>query len=767
MHRMVKVSDPLFSKQWHFRLLGDIETIWNDYTGRGIRVGVFDDGLQYTHFDLAPNYRADLELRLNGVTMNPSPITLRGEEPDAHGTAVSGLIAAAANGRGGVGVAWGASLTGVNYLSDPAIYEYYSPEALRWTANFDVANNSWGYGEGAFFQPEQRSDATAKAEAAAWRYAVAEGRGGLGTVIVLAAGNEGTNANGTPMNGMFEVINVSAIGRKGAVESYSNYGSNILVAAPAAEVTTDLMGSNGYDTRSGAAGDATFDFNGTSAATPVVSGVAALVLEADPSLSWRDVREILATSARLTGGITGTADDWAIGKTVFQTSPTRGTPSGDTWNDGGRAYSPDYGFGRVDAYAAVRLAEVWQMIDGTDPEGAADVVTVSSNRTVNFAGRDGASARLSVAVTDSLRIEHIAVTLRLSYTTPNPDRDDVLITLRAPDGTTFGLTFPLWRSQSVSDSGSGLAESARGGATWTFGVAHALDMNARGTWSVTVENMVGGTGNSGGRLGNLSLKFSGDDWDRNDIHHITRDYLLARSKDGDRATAQASGARDGVIWDKNGGIDWIEMATIRSAIAANLSDGGTISVGGVRWARIGDHKGSGGIENLVTGDGADRLTGNALDNRLVGMRGNDTLSGRGGDDVLEGRSGSDSLSGGDGDDLLSGGSGHDTLSGGNGDDVLDGGSGNDQLTGGDGADTFYFGDVFGDDTVNDFVQGADVLYLWSDTLGALGFDDFLARYVSDATEGARITLDDQGSVTLAGILKASLMASDVILDFAF
>lgn len=101
-------------------------------------------------------------------------------------------------------------------------------------------------------------------------------------------------------------------------------------------MTTDRIGSYGYDVT-----DYTSRFNGTSAATPIVSGVVALMLEANPNLGYRDVQEILALSAR---PIDAASPDWT-------------TNRANTWNGGGFRVSHDYGFGLVDATAAVRLAE--------------------------------------------------------------------------------------------------------------------------------------------------------------------------------------------------------------------------------------------------------------------------------------------------------------------------------------------------------------------------------------------------------------------------
>src|SRR5204862_474058 len=93
-------------------------------------------------------------------------------------------------------------------------------------------------------------------------------------------------------------ITVGALDPSGAHASYSNTGAPLLVSAysngtSGAITTTDLVGNDGF-----ASGDYTFGFGGTSAAAPMVSGVVALMLSANPALSYRDVQRILATTAR-------------------------------------------------------------------------------------------------------------------------------------------------------------------------------------------------------------------------------------------------------------------------------------------------------------------------------------------------------------------------------------------------------------------------------------------------------------------------------------
>ncbi len=117
-------TDPLYtngSQAW-LGLLGrlggtnylGLERIWDDYRGQGVRVGVWDDGVQSNHPDLSTNYNPTLHVSLPGVgTNNGQPISLTNPSPNGHGTAVGGVIAADNNGVGGVGVAFDARVTGV------------------------------------------------------------------------------------------------------------------------------------------------------------------------------------------------------------------------------------------------------------------------------------------------------------------------------------------------------------------------------------------------------------------------------------------------------------------------------------------------------------------------------------------------------------------------------------------------------------------------------------------------------------------------------
>lgn len=108
-------EDPLVSLQWHLSNLGttrasvagydiNVDDAWNDYSGKGLLIGIIDSGVDETHPDLIANYRHDLAWNLPTNEPGGAP---HDDDPYAdHGTAVAGLIAAAANGIGVVGVAY-------------------------------------------------------------------------------------------------------------------------------------------------------------------------------------------------------------------------------------------------------------------------------------------------------------------------------------------------------------------------------------------------------------------------------------------------------------------------------------------------------------------------------------------------------------------------------------------------------------------------------------------------------------------------------------
>ena len=320
-------DDPLFYDQWY---LSDANVIpvWNDYTGDGVHVGVYELGMvDLDHSDLVDNLSQD--------TID------NGDEDfiDGHTTLVAGVIGASRNDKGSIGVAYDAAISSRSLQTSDS--DFLDLGILLDYKNYDIVNNSWAFGTP--FEPVfQNVPETSEA----YLSAVRDGRNGLGTIIINAAGNErseGGSSNTADFNNLF-AITVGAINKNADIASleiqqdpFSNPGSNILVSAPGSNITsTSVLLENSNGSTFGNSHETT---QGTSFATPLVSGVAALMLEANSNLGYRDVQEILAYSARI-------VDDQ---NTSWQTN------GANNWNGGGLHFSHDYGFGNVDALAAVTL----------------------------------------------------------------------------------------------------------------------------------------------------------------------------------------------------------------------------------------------------------------------------------------------------------------------------------------------------------------------------------------------------------------------------
>lgn len=678
-------SDPLYAQQWHFALLGDIETIWDEFTGTGVHVGVWDDGIEVDHPDLAANYDPSLHFVHDGITYAPTPLT----SADGHGTCTAGLIGAVAgNDAGGVGVAFGVTLTAVNTF-DPATYATRAIEAasIRWAANFDIMSNSWGWSPGYRALQDIGDQGTNHFGYDKWYGEVSQtGRGGLGTIIVQAAGNDTKNANGDGLNASRYTITVAATDQAGNAQYYTNFGACILVAAPASAVTTDLSGNAGYN----GAGDSdpaprayTTDFGGTSAATPTVAGIVALMLDANDGLGWRDVQNILAFSASETGsgyGNAGTGEE--VGQWV--------TGTAGTWNGGGHAFHASYGYGMVDAFAAVRMAEAWGVLHPT-AQTSANEQQISVHY---FGGAVGipdfgtagpSAADAQVTVTQNLAIESVYVTVDITHAAGS----DLILTLISPDGTE--VTF---------FANEGKASLMSAGFEYTFGIDALRGYTSAGDWTLRVTDTNGG---NVGVINGFDLQFFGGVACANDVHTITDDFLTLAGLEGGRS----------LLSDTNGGLDWLNMAAISGDIVANLNASGAVTVAGVAWFTLGPVV---QFEHLYAGDGDDLITGNRLGNDIWAARGDDLLRGSAGDDRLNG------------------------------------GQGADRLVGGRGADAFVFDMGCGADKVRDFASTVDAVIfdqgLWG---GGLSAAQVIGRFATLVAGGVVFDFGGGNVVTFAGV----------------
>jgi len=717
-------SDTLFSQQWHLNQsvgwlfdLGDLSSVWDDYTGDGVLVAVIDDAVQRAHHQLDDNYSISLDWDFENGDTNPT-----GVDGDNHGTAVAGIIGAARDGVGTVGVAYGATIFGMSigpfindHFIDTMIASLSSVGGYAAGAGYiaghqgDVANMSLGTQYTGNWFDDALSTTKMNNLETAIDYAAANGRGGLGVIMVKSAGNArntnpgdggniGHDANASSWNANIHTISVAAVDQGGFVSSYSSHGANILISgfgSPSAGqvVTTDRLGAEGYN--SGANPDYTFGFNGTSAAAPMVTGVVALMLEANSSLGWRDVQEILAYSARHVGSA---VDGVSTAGSEEYAWDWNGAVD---WNGGGLHFSNDYGFGLVDAFAAVRMAETWQ----TSNTSANDVTTFNDvlNATQTLTGSNVADSFVFTP-NSVIRIEH--VTVDISFTQWH-DMGDLDIVLIAPDGTEIHLIDNIGEDDGTSAGGFG---SGR----WTFSSPGLMGMLSSGSWTLVLRDADSSIA-SPITVNDIDIRFHGAASSTSAQFIFTNEFSDFAGVGG-HGTSFAGGST---------GTDTLNAAAVTSNTLIDLSTNSGI-IDGV--AITNSH-----IQRVYTGDGNDTIQGDAFSEYLDGGRGNDVITGGVANETIVGGAGNDRLIGGAGDDSLLGGAGNDTLSGGTGNDALDGGDGDDifLFENGEGADADFLDGGLGHDKIR---------------LGGAGVFNFTGAFNTTSIEEIEFNADGAGVV---------------------
>lgn len=373
--------DPLYPQQWYLNHDGgnqlaagshiEAEKAWDITRGvRSVVVAVVDDSFDLNHPDFQGSGKivAPKDFRDNDFV----PLPGKDKEP-SHGTACAGLAVAEENGTGIVGVAPGCALMPIRttgFLDDQSV-----EAILNWAIEKGAGVISCSWGASAVYFP------LSLRQKAAITRAATQGRKGKGCVILFAAGNANRPIDGTvnernwPRNLLSgntqwlsgfavhpDVIAVSASTSLSKKAAYSNWGTNIAVCAPSNNappgmwfqgagfmqtqpaiasslpglgmLTTDQIGAAGYHP-----GNFSNNFGGTSSSTPIVAGVAALVLSANPDLTAAQVKRILQETA---DKIVDTNPD-----------PQLGVRAG-TYDASG--HSPWFGYGKVNAAKAVQAA---------------------------------------------------------------------------------------------------------------------------------------------------------------------------------------------------------------------------------------------------------------------------------------------------------------------------------------------------------------------------------------------------------------------------
>ncbi|WP_373276528.1 S8 family peptidase [Xanthomonas campestris] len=540
--RASAAGDPLYRYQWHLSnqgqpVIGDSRPVAGvdmdvdllhalGIRGRGVRVGVVDDGLEIGHEDLAGNIIPNGSHNFGNGSHDPTP-----SDPGfGHGTSVAGIIAAIGwNGRGGRGVAPEALLSGFDFLGSDSAGNYaevrYSwgdgPEART----LDVFNNSWGSASDLYpdFPLEERQS---------WEALMRSTRGGLGGIYIKSAGNsfrrfrirdaEGNVvnacselsrtlnvgcllANVDPLSNLPATIVVASVDATGKRASYSSSGSALWISGLGGEfgyqrrfspnaaqnaspetapfvydpaiVTTDLSGCSAGDnvdgttvenalTGSTSRIDASCNYsalmNGTSAAAPTVSGVAALILGANPSLTARDVKYILAKTARQ-------IDPWQPAS-VYQGSVI---DPGWITNAAGHHFSNWYGFGLADGAAAVYEATYFKPLPPVR-----DTQWVASTAAASQIGGPARPGKQRIRITQAMKVEAVQLSLATTHRTPA----NLRVVLESPSGTrSYVMTpFSLLDADAYAQTGFYIDLTSSNA---------FLDERAQGVWTLEITDM--------------------------------------------------------------------------------------------------------------------------------------------------------------------------------------------------------------------------------------------------------------------------------------
>jgi len=355
-------NDPLFARQWPLDNSGqgggavdadvDAPEAWAIARGApSIVIAVLEDGVQLDHPDLAPNIAAagrDFRAGAPRATAAPREIT------DRHGTAVAGVVAARGDdGIGVTGICPRCSLLPIGVDGVDNAISTATADAVRYAVSqgADVINLSWGYAR-AHSSPADAALRSALEDAAT------HGRGGRGTLIVVGATNDAVdNCAGSTLD-LAALDSVLAVGVADFRDQIggAGYGPCIDVLAPSTPegkttlgvLTTDRTGIDGHT-----GGDYHETFGGTSAAAPLVAGIAGLLLSLNPELTRSEVQQLLEQTADKIDAANADYD--------------------------ARGFSPRAGFGRVNAARALVPNAAIVVTPSTVHVGEAFSVTVTAS----------------------------------------------------------------------------------------------------------------------------------------------------------------------------------------------------------------------------------------------------------------------------------------------------------------------------------------------------------------------------------------------------
>ncbi|XP_061504423.1 furin-like protease 1, isoforms 1/1-X/2 isoform X1 [Anopheles gambiae] len=477
----IQLNDPKWPEMWYLNrgngLDMNVIPAWKEgVTGKGVVVTILDDGLESDHPDLEHNYDPYASYDVNSSDNDPMPhydLT----DSNRHGTRCAGEVAATANNsKCAVGIAYGAKVGGVRML-DGDVTDIVEARSLGHNSqHIDIYSASWGPDDDG-----KTVDGPGELATRAFIEGVRNGRGGKGSIFIWASGNGGRehdNCNCDGYTNSIWTLSISSTSQEGQVPWFSEMCSSTLATTYSSGntnekqvITTDLHHT------------CTSSHTGTSASAPLAAGIAALVLEANRNLTWRDLQHIVVRTAK-PGNLID--PNWSV-------------------NGVGRRVSHSFGYGLMDAAAMVRLARTWKTV----PE---QQVCEINARHLDKQIPPRTKVTLQLIVEHCMGVnylEHVQAKITLT----SQRRGDIKIFLTSPSGTRVTLLTP--RSHDLSRSGFN---------QWPFMSVHTWGEAPHGTWQLEIHNEGRLLGYSVIRGWSLVLYGTSIPPDPNDPPNVSRPY---------------------------------------------------------------------------------------------------------------------------------------------------------------------------------------------------------------------------------------------------
>lgn len=405
-------SDPGFARQWHHDYIGARYAWAAGYKGKGSKVAVIDTGLQKNHEDLSANAVSGRNFS-NGAGGS----AFDGDNGQ-HGTHVAGIIAAAANGRGGVGIAPEAQIRGYAVFNTQSQTDSaYINRAINAAVEDgnDIINMSLG---GPMYDGN-----SAKVVWNAYQKGVA---------IFASAGNDDSDGNNFPAS-YPGAISVGAVDRNSSRASFSNYGGTVKLSFPGVAIYSTVPGSYAL-------------MSGTSQASPAAAGTAAVILSANESIRNKKgkarvdalLSAMKSSTTRCTSSGMGAGTTWLPGVLKLATDMT--TPAAPTItiaekasDKAGKTYIAENVTVSLSTKTAVGV-ELYYTTDGKTPAYKNGQVTVGQKYTKAFKLGGARNKTVKAIAVNPITGKVSKVSSKTCVLTPTPTS----VTVTSADGIANG-----------------------------------------------------------------------------------------------------------------------------------------------------------------------------------------------------------------------------------------------------------------------------------------------------------------------------------------